>query len=78
MVGASQGGFITIEIAHLMHNDEIGYVVLGVCNEYNIKYYKNIRRQLCGNFLSIFESSDNKKVAENCWAILIAKVVFVR
>lgn len=61
VVGASQGGFITIEIAHLMKNNEIGYVILGVCNEYNVKYYKNIRKQLCGNFLSIFESSDNKR-----------------
>ncbi|GAB3428593.1 hypothetical protein [Niabella aquatica] len=61
VVGASQGGFITIEIAHLMRNNKINYVVLAICNEYNINYYKKIKKQLCGNFLSIFESSDSKK-----------------
>lgn len=64
VVGASQGGFITIEIANLMKNEEINYVILGACNKYNIKYYKGIRKKLCGNFLSIFESSDSKGSCE--------------
>lgn len=60
LVGASQGAFITIETAHMVKNNKIKYVLMAFCNDYNINSYKNISRELCGNFLSIYESSDNK------------------
>lgn len=60
VAGASQGAFITIETAHILKNSKINYVIMAVCNDYNINYYKKISNDLCGNFLSIYESTDNK------------------
>jgi hypothetical protein len=61
IVGASLGAYVTTEIAYMMKNKNIKYVVLGFCNEYNIKTYSKYKHKLCGNFLSIYESSDQKK-----------------
>jgi len=60
VVGASQGAYITIETAHMIKNNKVNYVLMGFCNEYNLNYYKKFNSELCGNFLSIYESSDNK------------------
>ncbi len=60
VVGASQGAFIAIETAYILKNSKINYVIMAVCNDYNIAYYKKVSGQLCCNFLTIYESSDNK------------------
>jgi len=60
VVGASQGAYITIEAANMLKNQQIKYAVLAVCNEYNVNYYSKYNKELCGNFLSIYESSDHK------------------
>lgn len=60
IVGASLGAYITIEAAHLLGNSRIKYVVMALCNEYNLNNYAKYQKNLCGNFLSIYEASDQK------------------
>lgn len=60
MVGASMGAYITIETAHLKHNEKINYAVLGLCAPSALDYYQKYSDELCGNFLSIFEESDSR------------------
>lgn len=60
VVGASQGAYITVETANKLKNSRINYVIMALCNEYNLKYYSKYQKELCGNFLSIYESSDQK------------------
>ena len=60
VVGASQGAYITIETANILRNQNIKYAILAVCNEYNVNYYSKYKEEICGNFLSIYESSDTK------------------
>ena len=58
VVGASQGAAMTIEAAYKLKNSNINYAILGLCDEYEIGYYSKYKNKLCGNFLSIYESSD--------------------
>lgn len=58
VVGASQGAAMTIEAAYRIKNSQIKYVLLGLCSDYMIEYYLKYKKELCGNFLSIYESSD--------------------
>jgi hypothetical protein len=60
VVGASLGAYIVLETAHLLGNRKINYVVMGLCNERNLSYFAKYKSTLCGNFLSIYESSDQK------------------
>jgi hypothetical protein len=60
VVGASLGAYITIETSHILKNESVRYVVMGLCNEYNMKYYAKYKDDLCGNFLSIYEATDQK------------------
>jgi hypothetical protein len=60
VVGASLGAYITVETAHKLKNSKINYVIMALCNEYNLNYYSKYKKELCGNFLSIYESSDQK------------------
>lgn len=60
VVGASLGAYIVIESAHMLGNSRIRYVVMALCNEYNLKNYAKYKMSLCGNFLSIYESTDQK------------------
>jgi hypothetical protein len=58
IVGASQGASMTIVAAYNLKNSRINYAILGLCDEYEIGYYSKYKNKLCGNFLSIYESSD--------------------
>lgn len=58
IVGASAGGGIAVEISIRVKNSNIKYTVLGVCRWENWKAYLH-ENKLCGNFLSIYESSDS-------------------
>lgn len=73
VVGASQGAGIAIETAHRLRNDKIKYALLGICNEYNVNYYAKYRDSLCGNFLSIYESTDQKKSCDQLLAVPYCK-----
>ena len=58
VVGASMGGYITIETAYNLENKDLKYAVLGVCSDYAFKYFSNREQDLCGDFFSIYETSD--------------------
>ena len=58
MVGASMGGYIAIEAAYKLGNSNLKFAVLGVCSDYAFKYFSNREQDLCGDFLSIYETSD--------------------
>jgi hypothetical protein len=60
VVGASQGAYIAIELARQMKNSRINYAILALCSEYALDYFLKDPAELCGNFLSIYESSDSK------------------
>ncbi len=60
VVGASLGGYITIETVHKLKNSKINYALIGLCSQYALDYFSKYNRELCGNFLSIYESSDQK------------------
>lgn len=61
VVGASQGAYIAIETSHIIKQSEVKYAILALCNEYNVTLYSKYQHELCGNFLSIYEESDQKK-----------------
>ena len=56
VVGASAGAYITIDVALRVKNKNIKYAILGMCWPDTYKSYEG--KELCGNFLSIYESSD--------------------
>ncbi|HXB33172.1 MAG TPA: hypothetical protein VNV35_07115 [Puia sp.] len=56
VVGASAGAYITIDVAIRLKNKTIKYAILGMCESDTYKSYQG--KELCGNFLSIYESSD--------------------
>lgn len=56
VVGASAGAYITIDVAMRVKNKNIKYAILGMCEADTYKSYQG--KELCGNFLSIYESSD--------------------
>jgi hypothetical protein len=58
VVGASAGGSIAIDISIRVKNSKIKYAVLGVCRWASWKAYLH-ENELCGNFLTIYESSDS-------------------
>lgn len=51
IIGASKGAAITLKVAEILHNPQVGYVLLaGCCSDEHIT--------LSGRILSIYESSD--------------------
>lgn len=60
VVGASQGAYIAIEVAHRLRNSAVKYALLGLCSDYAIRYFSRYKNELCGDFLSIYERSDEK------------------
>jgi len=67
VVGASLGAYITVELAHIRNDPGINYVLIGLCSEYAVGYFLKYKDKLCGNFLSIYEKSDQKG---SCMSIL--------
>ena len=61
IVGASQGAWIALETTLVLKNKHIKYALLGICNAYNTNHFMKYQQELCGNFLSIYERSDQKK-----------------
>lgn len=56
VVGASAGAYIAMDIAERVKNEQVKYVIMGMCWPNTYKRYSG--KELCGNFLSIYESSD--------------------
>ena len=67
VIGASMGGYIAVEAAYQLKNANLNYAVLGLCSEYAFKYFSNHNSELCGNFFSIYEKSDE---ANSCSKLL--------
>jgi hypothetical protein len=65
VVGASQGAYIAIETSHIIKQAEVKFAILALCNDYNVNFYSKYKNELCGDFLSIFEESDQKKSCDS-------------
>lgn len=76
VVGASQGAYIAVEAANLVKNPKVKYAILALCNDYNINYYSKYSTKLCGNFLSFYEESDQKKSCQKLLANQFCKTGF--
>lgn len=60
VVGASLGAYMSLEAAKALGRSKIRYVLIGLCSEYAIDRYSKYKGKLIGNFLSIYEQSDQK------------------
>jgi hypothetical protein len=58
VVGASMGAGITMITAQMTKNDKLNFAFLAFCDPVTIEYVAREDVQVCGNFLSIYESSD--------------------
>ena len=61
VVGASLGAYIAIETAKILKKKNVKFALLGLCSKYAIGYYAKFKGKLRGDFLSIYEASDEKK-----------------
>jgi len=66
-IGASKGAGIAIEISHLLENEEVNFVIMGICNPDEIEFLKQNQTILYGNILSIYDSVD--ELAGSCQEI---------
>ncbi len=60
VVGASLGAYMTIEAAYKLKKEKVKFVLIGLCSKYALDYYSKYKKKLRGNFLSIYESTDEK------------------
>jgi hypothetical protein len=60
IVGASLGAYIAVELAQQLKNAAIKYCLIGLCSDYGLQYYHKYKDTLCGDFLSVYEASDQK------------------
>jgi len=58
VVGASQGGAITIAISSSLANQELNFVLMGTCDPENIQFFKQQNIFLYGNVLTIRDAVD--------------------
>src|SRR4029079_7238997 len=68
VVGASSGAHLVTNAASKLKNPNLNFVVMGMCWPDTYKDYKD--KDLCGNFLSIYESSDPHC---SCRAVFVGK-----
>lgn len=57
IVGASAGAGIALEVAIIVENRNVNYAFMGICTASTPARYE--RKKICGNFFSIYESSDS-------------------
>ena len=67
VVGASKGAGIAIEVSHLLENEEINFVIMGICNPDEVEFLMQNQTILYGNILSIYDSVD--ELAGSCQEI---------
>ncbi|MEK7724618.1 MAG: hypothetical protein AAB336_09745, partial [Acidobacteriota bacterium] len=70
VVGASLGAYMTIEAADKLKLKKVKYVLIGLCSEYAVKRYEKYKGNLLGNFLSIYETSDQKGTCQTIFESL--------
>lgn len=58
VVGASKGAYITIYVSHFLENQEIKFVIMGICNSEILTDLKQKHIFLYGEVLSIYDSAD--------------------
>jgi len=58
IVGASLGAYMAVEAAIKLKNQNVKIALLGMCSDYGLDYFAKRNEELCGNFLSIYETSD--------------------
>jgi hypothetical protein len=58
VVGASKGAYITIYVSHFLENQEIKFVIMGICNSEILADLKQNHIFLYGKVLSIYDSAD--------------------
>ncbi len=61
VVGASMGAGITMEVSRLTNNSKLNFAVLALCDESLFEFAREVNLKPCGNFLSIYENSDEAK-----------------
>lgn len=64
VVGASKGGAIAIIVSHYLANEDVNYVLMGICHPEVIESFRQDEINLNGNILSIYDSED--KFAGSC------------
>lgn len=58
IVGASKGAGIAILASHFLENEEINFVIMGICLPDNVEGFKQDQIFLYGNIRSIYDSVD--------------------
>lgn len=56
VLGASAGAAMALEVAMITGNRQINYALMGVCSDSSPRKYQ--QKKICGNFFSVYESSD--------------------
>jgi hypothetical protein len=59
VVGASKGAGIAIFASHLIGNQDVNFVIMGICNPDTVDQFLQYEVALYGNILSIYDSVDN-------------------
>ena len=59
IVGASKGAGIAAYVSHFLANEEINFVLMGICHPDVVADLIAVQVNLAGNVLSIYDSSDN-------------------
>jgi hypothetical protein len=65
VVGASKGAAIAVYVSHLLENQEINFVIMGICHPDVLEGFKQNRIFLYGKVLSIYDSADHE-LAGSC------------
>ena len=60
IVGASKGAAIAVYVSHLLENQEINFVIMGICHPDIVKDFKQDKIFLYGKVLSIYDSADHE------------------
>jgi hypothetical protein len=58
VVGASLGAYMALEAAYLLQNKQLNFALLGLCSKKAYQYFSDRYHKPCGNFFSIYETSD--------------------
>lgn len=58
VVGASKGAGIVIYVSHFLENEDINFVIMGICHPDVVESLEQARVFLLGNVLSIYDSND--------------------
>jgi len=60
VVGASKGAAIAAYVSHFLENQEINFVIMGICRPDIVEVFKQNKIFLYGKVLSIYDSADNE------------------